>query len=787
MGDEMDRISSLPVLQGKIKRDPIAYEKEFLLQYNHFQSQLEIFRTRVQKPAKHFNELVMFLAHVSPLYPEKKIDYAQTLIDVLQEYQEQMHGLTRRNLVQSLMLLRNRGQFPCVRTLPVYFKLFKSKDKLLRTNLVTHIVRDITKNTQKGKHGQKVTTELQQFFHTQLKGTEYSLTRKAVAILITLAYKHVWFNAHAVNIIASATLCPDLKVAAAAANFLLGNKSTLQKDVMSDDDDDGSRKEVLEELQKVKKGQRKTRKKLKKMSRAKKACKRLIARKEQRTGVQGVVNFAAIDLLHDPHSLAEKLLSRVQGAKEAFAFRILMMQLVARLIGRHQLIMLNYYPTLQRYLQPKQKQVTVFLACLAQACHEEVPPSELTGLIQHLMTHFIAESIAAEVVAVGLNCIREICIRQPAALTAEQLNDLSQFRKFKDKGVVAATRALINWYRETNAEMLHKSLRGKEAQLALARGEIDAPVFGKKKTHDTVPGLELLQMVKAAKKAKEDDADTSSEEASLESEDEQESEDGAEESGEESIEIDEDLLNNVDEDTDAESGDEEGGEASGGEGEGDDEVRMPPLKKAKLEAQKQAEALRKKRHEKSALMETLRAQSKQEAATIGQDQILSNEDFHRIRKLQIKQAFQLQVGRKRTKADLYDYDFSETESENEGAASDGEAEESSDDKDDPAQAGVVTAESLKFFSKNKKKDKQARMAAILKGREDKARFKKRARKGGKTNKENARGKPMMMVVKGSHSVRRKDTERSSTQKVSDLRKHIKTLKMKTGGVAKRRR
>lgn len=47
-------ILKLPQLQNLIKRDPEAYKEEFMMQKRHFESELEIFRTRPTKDSDRF-------------------------------------------------------------------------------------------------------------------------------------------------------------------------------------------------------------------------------------------------------------------------------------------------------------------------------------------------------------------------------------------------------------------------------------------------------------------------------------------------------------------------------------------------------------------------------------------------------------------------------------------------------------------------------------------------------------------------------------------------------------
>lgn len=55
---------NLPQLQNLIKRDPQSYKDDFVQQYQHFLSTLQIFKLSPDKENKSLDELVMFLAQV---------------------------------------------------------------------------------------------------------------------------------------------------------------------------------------------------------------------------------------------------------------------------------------------------------------------------------------------------------------------------------------------------------------------------------------------------------------------------------------------------------------------------------------------------------------------------------------------------------------------------------------------------------------------------------------------------------------------------------------------------
>lgn len=64
--------SNLPQLQNLIKRDPTAYKEEFLQQWTHYNSVIEIFKANPDEHAQNFRELVTFISQVFTSLPTLK-------------------------------------------------------------------------------------------------------------------------------------------------------------------------------------------------------------------------------------------------------------------------------------------------------------------------------------------------------------------------------------------------------------------------------------------------------------------------------------------------------------------------------------------------------------------------------------------------------------------------------------------------------------------------------------------------------------------------------------------
>ena len=141
----------------------------------------------------------------------------------------------------------------------------------------------------------------------------------------------------------------------------------------------------------------------------------------------------------------------------------MLMNFVSRLIGQHRLLVLPFYSFVQKYLSAHQASVTQVLAYLVQACHDLVPPDEVYPVIRTIANNFVTDRCSPEVIQVGLNAIREAIAHCPVVLEEDGMRDLLDdflmYRKFKNKGVVSWTRALLN------LELLNEELEAEYQRL----------------------------------------------------------------------------------------------------------------------------------------------------------------------------------------------------------------------------------------------------------------------------------------------------------------------------------
>jgi protein SDA1 len=114
---------------------------------------------------------------------------------------------------------------------------------------------------------------------------------------------------------------------------------------------------------------KKTQSRKKRTDRALKALK-----KEKKSKKKELYNHNALHLLYDPQDFVEKLFRELEHTNESFEIKLMMIDLVARLVGIHNLYLLNFYSFLIRFLTPHQREVTKMLWFAAISSHELVPP-----------------------------------------------------------------------------------------------------------------------------------------------------------------------------------------------------------------------------------------------------------------------------------------------------------------------------------------------------------------------------------------------------------------------------
>lgn len=486
----------LQVLEEKIHKDPQAYREDFLKQLNHYKSMLEIYMEKPPKgdsQNKDFGKLVSFLGFCSGEYADDVTDFPTQLGDLLEKHLNILDPNLRRVLVKTLIVLRNKELIAPVTVLSLFFKLFRCHDKAVRKLLYNHIVADIT-SINKVKRDNTLNRTLVNFMYSMLEDPDMTASKKSLDVMIELYKRRVWRDAKTVNAIASAVFGSSTKMRVTAMHFFLNVDDKEEEMKLS------RKQKEIEVRRAMKKDsvRRKTRSRDKKI----KSLKRGLRDDRENEGLKEIhiqPNWPAIELINDPHGFTKRLTAALRASTDPFDVRITMMNLVSRMIACHKLIIPSFYTFIQRYMRARQDRVTHILAIVAQSCHELVPPENLDVIVKTLANEFIHDKSSDESVAIGMNTLRAICQRCPLVMNQTLLQDLAQYKKSKNKAVVASARSIIKLFREVDPNMLAKKDRGKNE----SGGEWTKPLpYGGYVVYDDVDGMDLLDKAKSIMRGK---------------------------------------------------------------------------------------------------------------------------------------------------------------------------------------------------------------------------------------------------------------------------------------------
>lgn len=497
---------SLPLLQSKMKCDPEGYECELVLLYNQFKSSMELFKQQASlhftsvggigsdpSVAKDLSDRAMFLAHVTPFYSKHLVEFPKQLADLLNSSSKSLPSGLRCHIAQALILLMNRKMVDIEENLALFMELQTLGDRTLRKLAFSHVIHSIKRMNQKHKNEAK-NRALQKILFALLQQEDEAKAKRSLITLCELHRRKVWFDERTANAICTACFHSSPRIMIAALSFLLDYEKI--EDGEDDSDEESSEDDVASQsphvvLSKelVYKAHNKGTSSSKKKKKAKlQRVMRSMKRQQRVSSDRNNSYYSPLNHLKDAQGFAEKLFSRLHACHERFEVKMMMLKVIARTVGLHRLILLSFYPYLQKYVQPHQRDITSLLAAAVQACHDVVPPDAVEPLFKQIVNQFVHDRSRTEAIAVGLNVVREICLRMPLLMTEDLLQDLALYKKSHEKAISVAARSLIGLFREICPSLLVKKDRGRPTD-----PKAKPKAYGEVSVASDIPGIELLQ------------------------------------------------------------------------------------------------------------------------------------------------------------------------------------------------------------------------------------------------------------------------------------------------------
>ena len=201
-------------------------------------------------------------------------------------------------------------------------------------------------------------------------------------------------------------------------------------------------------------------------------------REQRKSKVVEIKDFAPIDLIHDPHTFGQKLFKKAKSA-QLKNIRLTIVRFLGRLIGRHRVIIPDFYSFLADYINTQQKQVAIIFASIIEATHDLTTPDGLEPVIKRLFDNFIHETLNPQIITLGLNTLRGICEKTPYVINQFHVTMVDNMRTYKNKNVSGAARSVFNLYKDINEDIVKKQ----NVSIAFEGGKVT----------DTINGIDLLK------------------------------------------------------------------------------------------------------------------------------------------------------------------------------------------------------------------------------------------------------------------------------------------------------
>ena len=465
-------IDMLPTYQDRIKREKDTYKEEFLKILNNFEEQFNIFLFDPSKKINGFKELLMFFSHLSSLFPKETEFIPKGLCKIISENYLTIPHEIRLTIVDSLSIMCKSGILSSLEVIPLFFNLMRCQDKILRKRLTDYIISSLTKINEKHKNI-NINKSIQNFCEKLLEDPNKKLARKTLNIIVNLYQKRIWNDSRTINMMANiAVNIKDIKISSAACQFFL---SEYNKDKTESSDE-----EDLEELKNKYKllGKGYYKKTKKRKEKLKQLMKSIEKKEERNKKIKITTDFMPIDQLNDPMTFAEKLFHLLTSFQSGnFQHKLIVLRLLGRILGRHKLLLRNFFNSMIPLIKNDQKDLSVILASLIEAAHDQVPPIELEPIIKKLFDFFISEVLPPQQITLGLNTLYGIFERCPYCIDEKHYSICDELRSYKNKSVSNAARAVCNLYKE------YYDKYGIEKGFG----------FGDSKNYDGIEGIELLK------------------------------------------------------------------------------------------------------------------------------------------------------------------------------------------------------------------------------------------------------------------------------------------------------
>jgi protein SDA1 len=490
-------------LSSAIKTDSEAHRDDAQQEIARLRSLTASFAADPFQSGTDFNALLKFVSLASAHYKDIFDGLPVALIELLDAHAENLNADSRREVLRTLIVLSNQKVLPPGALLDLCFRLLRTNDRALRPVIRSQILADLARG-RKRKQGRDIGTKVHRLLLQALKEGSESEGGEALHLIEIIFRRKIWDENKSVVALEEACFSRYRRVAVRALHVFLSRKLPRSPDVASHANGANKttgeeahwRQTRVHELTSLRRTltstfTKHTRGKMKRASRIQTRIQKLMNEEEEEDPdtMESGVGWPVVRALQNPDGFARRLLRAATVGSLGYDVRILHILLCCRVTGLHKLMRYELYSFVTKYIRPHQDRVTEILAAVAVSCHSLTDPDELKPLLRVIVDQFVNDRSRPEIIAVGLNAVREICVRSPLAMEEDMLGDLTLYSRSKQKAVAQAARSIIVLYRQVNPSLLRRKERGHMSREDAKR----ETKYGEEQILSRIPGARELE------------------------------------------------------------------------------------------------------------------------------------------------------------------------------------------------------------------------------------------------------------------------------------------------------
>ncbi|KAH9386678.1 protein SDA1 [Nematocida major] len=417
-------------LQLQIKRDPASYTTLYKNEVEKLRGMIKISKLDPEAKNSELSSLLTFLPHIAKHYDE---DIAGDIFNYALDYYSLLEKSLSQAVITGVIALKKTKQIGPEIFYKQAIALIEEMDKRTKTVFIQFLIAEIIRDKDHKELVQKILVDS---IHS---GVE-SHAKRAAYIYMHLISRSIWTDR------ASSEMVFEMmfKAPPVVVNFIFMYLLDRVKLAVTEEEIEMPSKKTQDtKIKRETKGDKR-----KKERKEKVILKKLEEKKEKEAQKEPNIVSILRRLEGKGPQYAARLFKKVKMSEHSADTKLMMAQIVSRIIGYYKVNIKGFLGYMMRFLFPHQEKLPSVFAAIAQSIHEETVDKEVQAICDLIVENFCGDHKDDDIIAYGVNSLRAIIKRHPPAMEYPCIKQVMDYRKLNKKRAVSAASALKKMIRD---------------------------------------------------------------------------------------------------------------------------------------------------------------------------------------------------------------------------------------------------------------------------------------------------------------------------------------------------